>query len=223
MTALFDYPASAAVGRSVPKNRIYTHASPSTKVRGLFVSQLDQIVWRYKLAPETVRLGAKPGVAEIQLFELGLKSNELDTSVLQAIDKAVPFPLIFELSTNDQIKVAATYKRPNEADPSKWVIGDYYESDWLSKETPRKALPVVLDLGGLYEQLLRALIAEPARRGENLRDQVERIGRVRAMRAEQAKMKARLRKEKQFNKKVEINAQIRALKKDIDELTRTVS
>ena len=57
MTAvLFDYPKSAAFGRVLPKNKIYEHASPSTAVKDLFVRQVEQIVWQYKLAPETVNL-----------------------------------------------------------------------------------------------------------------------------------------------------------------------
>ena len=47
---------NAAFGRILPKNKIYEHAHPSTALKELFVRQVDQIVWKYKLAHETINL-----------------------------------------------------------------------------------------------------------------------------------------------------------------------
>jgi hypothetical protein len=77
MAALFAYPEQAAFGRVLPKSKIYTHAAPSARIRGLFVAQVNQIFWRYKLAPETLRLEARPDVPEIEVFEITLKTPEL--------------------------------------------------------------------------------------------------------------------------------------------------
>ena len=40
-------------------------------MKDLFVAQVEQIVWQYKLAPETINLPATPGVPEIQVFGIG--------------------------------------------------------------------------------------------------------------------------------------------------------
>ena len=58
MTAFFDYPKAAAFGRVVPKNKIYEHGGANTALKDLFVREVDQIVWRFKLAPETNNLHA---------------------------------------------------------------------------------------------------------------------------------------------------------------------
>lgn len=63
--AFFDYPKAAAFGRVVPKSRIYEHAEASTALKDLFVTQVDQIVWKFKLAPETINLAATQAVSEI--------------------------------------------------------------------------------------------------------------------------------------------------------------
>jgi len=218
MAPFFRFPDQAAFNRILPKNKIYAYANPGAKIRSLFVSQVSQIKWRYKLSPETIRLAARSGVPEIQIFEIELKTPELGEDVLRCIDKAIPFPIFYELICEGKIKGAATYKRPNEADSGKWVVADYYETDWLPADVKREPLPVALDLGGLYEQMLRALIGEPPRRGESLKDQVARIARIRSMQQEYIKMESRLKKEGQFNRKVEINAKMRSLKRDIDSL-----
>ncbi|MCP4183543.1 MAG: DUF4391 domain-containing protein, partial [Hyphomicrobiales bacterium] len=63
MSAFFDYPRAAKFGRVLPKKKIYQHARASSKLQQIFVNQLDRIVWRYKLAPETINLDATKSVA----------------------------------------------------------------------------------------------------------------------------------------------------------------
>lgn len=218
--ALISYPPKAAFGRTLPKNKIYEHSGANTRLKNLFVDQVEQIVWQFKLAPETINLPAKPGVPEIQVFSIQLKTPELDHDVLRCIDGAVQFPILFELAHDNQIEVVACYKRPNESDASKWVTSDYFSSGWLAANTPRAAMPVALDLGTLYEQLLHRLIPLPPRPQESLAEQVDRVGLLRAKQREVDKAAARLAKEKQFNRKVEINAQLRQLKNELEHLSR---
>ncbi|QPK62909.1 DUF4391 domain-containing protein [Methylomonas sp. LL1] len=209
---LFHYPKQALFGRVLPKNKIYQHASPSPAVKELFVQQVEQIIWQYKLAPETINLSAKPGIPEIQIFDISLKSPNLDEAVLRCIDKAIPYPIFFQLLYNDRIKIVAAYKRINEADSEKWVVDGYFASDWYPQVKERQALPVALDLGLLYEQLLRQLLPSPPRAGEPLKDQIERLSQLQSKQNEYQKLEAKLHKEKQFNRKVELNAQLRTLK-----------
>ena len=217
-TALFQFPAQAAFWRVLPKNKIYEKARPSTAVKELFVSQVSQITWQYKLAPETINLPAKAGVPEIEVFDIVLKNKILDERVLACIDKAIPFPLIFQLYAEGKVQLKATYKRPSDADSSKWVVGEYFSSDWLPVDSIRQPLPVALDMSGLYEQLLRTLLPLPARASEALRDQFARMETVRKKQAECAKLEAVMSNEKQFNRKVELNATVRQLNKELQEL-----
>jgi len=220
MAVLFDFPKSAAFGRVLPKNKIYEHASPSTADKNLFVRQVEQITWQFKLAPETVNLKGTPAVPEIQIFSITLKTSELKYDVLQCIDRAIPFPILFELRYEGKIRAVAAFKRPSDADKSKWVVSDYFESAWQPTKAPRTALPVVFDLEALYARLLAPLLPFPARPGEDLQACVERMEQIRSRQRELDKCEVRLRKEKQFNRKVAINAELRALKQEIKTLTR---
>lgn len=219
MNPLFAYPAAAKFGRVLPKNKIYERAQPGPKVKQLFVDQLSKLVWQYKLATETVNLPATAAVTEIQVLALTLKTGELHPDVLRCIDRAIPSPLVFEVYNADRVKVMAAYKRPHETDSSQWVVSDYFASDWLPLDAPRQPLPVVLDLAALYAHLLIPLFAFPARSGEGLAAQVERLETIRVKQRELAKCQSRLQKEKQFNRKVAINAEIRTLTQELKKLT----
>ena len=219
MSVVFDYPKKAAFGRILPKSKIYEHAGPSTAVKELFVRQVDQITWKYKLAPETINIPATKAVPEIQIFTITLKAGELKEDVLRCIDKAIPFPIIYEVSYAGKCRVIAAYKRPSEADSTKWVISSYFQTDWLLEDTARNALPITLDLGALYEELLAPLISYPPNTGEMIQQRVERAETIRGQQQDLAKTESRLNKEKQFNRKVVINAEIRTMKQQLETLT----
>lgn len=223
MSILFTYPKQAAFGRVLPKNKIYEHSGANTRLKDLFVQQVEQIVWQYKLAPETINLPARPGVPEIQIFSIQLKSTELHEDVLRCIDGAVQFPILFELNQGqgDQTKtqVVAAYKRPSEADVTRWVLSSYFTSAWLPVATARSPMPLALDMVHLYTALLQSLIPLSLRPQEGLPDWIARVELAATKRREVEKAASRLVKEKQFNRKVEINAELRKLKTELQELT----
>ena len=217
--AIFAWPAQAVVGRVVPKSKIYDHARPTAATRALFVSQVEQILWAYKLAPESINLPAHPAVPEIEVFEITLKGPELHPAVLRSIDKAIPFPILFNLRFGGRTQAVAAYKRPSEAKSGDWVTGDYFSAGWQPDSAPRPPLPIALDLRGLYDHLLRAHLELPARSGESLPDQLTRLAAIASQRKEQARLTARLAQERQFNRKVEINARLRSILDELDQLT----
>lgn len=223
-SALIAYPRQAAFGRVLPKNKIYERSGANTRLKDLFVAQVEQIVWQYKLAPETVNVPARPGVPEIQIFSIQLKTPELHCDVLRCIDGAVQFPILFELhrGQGDQActQVVAAYKRPNEADASRWVLSDYFATDWLPAADPRTTMPLALDMAHLYAALLQRLVPLPARPQESLADWVARVELAAVKRREVEKTSSKLAKEKQFNRKVEINATLRQLKTELEQLSR---
>lgn len=219
-SAFLQYPAAAEFGKVIPKAKIYEHSGANTRLKELFVKQVEQIVWAFKLAPETLHLPERPGVPEIQVFTIQLKGPELHQDVLRSIDRAIPFPIVFELTFEDKTQIIAAYKRPNETDTNRWVLSDYFASKWWPIDSKRSAIPVALHLGSLYEQLLQRLIPLPARPQETLIELIARVEQVQAKQRELDRITARLAKEKQFNRKVEINAQLRALKNELQELTR---
>ena len=116
MIALFRWPEAGRVGRVIPKERLYAEAGVTNAVRQRFVEEVQRVRWAYKLGEESIRLAGTETVFEIQVFEIDLKGSTLDNSVLAAIDRAIPSPIIFELRRDDGLwaeqATAATYKRP---------------------------------------------------------------------------------------------------------------
>ena len=87
-----------------------------------------------------------------------------------------------------------------------------------AEQDTRTPLPIVLDLEILYAHLLNPLMPFQARSKEGLQALVARMELIRSNQREMEKCKSRLRKEKQFNRKVEINAELRTLKQKLENL-----
>ena len=208
---MFAYPKNSEFNRVVPKAKIYAHTRVSKRVKELFVSQVGEIVWRYKLSPETINLPARNGIREIQVFDIHLKTPEIDDAVLVAIDKAIPFPLICRLINQDAMRDVMSHKRPSETDPTKWVIGDRFRSTPYAIGSASKSLPVALDMEAFYGQLLRSFVPLPARPGESLASRLTRWKTLQAKEKACKQLEAQLAKERQFNRKVELNAALRSL------------
>jgi Domain of unknown function (DUF4391) len=222
---MFQYPERTRKDRVLPKNKVYGNAQPSNAVRRHFVSQVEQIVWRNVLISETVNLPARDWIEGIQVFEIALKTGELKEDVLRSLDRAIPWRLFFELTFNSQVRFAAAYKRSSEGNSGVPVVEDYFLTPWQPAEKPRLALPVALDLAALYEQMLfRHMEGSPlaigSRAGETIADAVERCKAIRTRQREQRRLKAALRREHQFNRKVGINAALRRCEVELSKLTR---
>jgi hypothetical protein len=215
---MFSYPPSTRFGKAVPKTRIHAAASSNKRIKELFTSQVAEIIWSHKLSPETLHLPARHGIAEIQVFSLHLKSPQLDPAILRTLDKAIPFPVLFEITHADRIRFAASYKRPSDADAAKRVIEGNFLLDWQPADTPRLPLPVALDLSGLHDQLIARHVPLPPRPGESLRDLVARHHALQSKQREAIQLEARLQREKHFARKVELNQRLRALTEELRHL-----
>ena len=218
---LFDYPTKARFGRKIPKSKLYENASANTKLKDKFVNQIEKIVWQYKLAPNTLNLDATNKVPEIQVFDIFLKTKEVDQALLEVIDKAIPLPIIFQIHKGNKVKIKAAYKRPSESANNKWVIESYFESEWLDKDMAKQSMPQALDLGKLYEQILKSLMpveVTSSKTTQTLDEQVGIINQINSLQKELDKLNSKYKKEKQRNRQFEINKQIKLKQKELDNL-----
>jgi hypothetical protein len=220
VTALFRWPEAGRVGQVVPKERLYRETSADATVRRRFVDEIAQVRWAYKLGESSVRLPETTDVAEVQVFELDLKGADVHTSVLTAIDRAVPSPIVFELRRDDGLwaeqAVAASFKRPGARSPKRSA---YFRTGWVSADVERVPLPVAVDIQRLYEQLVGALLPHPLRPTEPLADGIERMSQIRTLEREIAALERRMHHEPQFNRRADLRRVLVARRNELATLT----
>lgn len=207
---LFSYPKAAFFGKVLPKNKIYLQAKPTKRIQDLFVRQVDKITWLYKLSKETTNLSPGKEVLEIEIFHILLKEELLHKDIISTLDRAIPNPVIYEVEFQNKIKSIAAFKRPNEKASGKAVVGRHFESQWFKCDMQRDSLPTVLDLSTLYKKLLQPLYPTHPHESEDLARYAQRMEEIMKKTDELNILEKRVRSEKQFNRKVELNKKLKA-------------
>mgnify|MGYP000511714416 CR=1 FL=1 len=221
---LYKFPQQAKVDRLIPKNKFYEQGKANTKIEQLFVDQVENIRWAYKLASSTIHLQDQEDLKEIQIFRVKSRVEDLDVSILSFIDKLILTPIIFEVVYQDKVKVVATYKRLNQADKTKAVIGQYYASDWL-EDADRVELPLYLKLADLYEHFIAQILPialskdqENDNESVSIELQLQKSQQLESLQKQLNQLQSKLRNEKQFNRRVELNKQLQNLQLQINRI-----
>lgn len=215
---MYAYPPKARFGKTIPKTLIYNNAKPPPRIKALMVSQIAEMVWQFKLSPETVNLPVADGYTEIHVFDIVLKAPDISPDVIQTLDKAIPYPVFYRLLHGGKARHAAAYKRPAQDAPAKWVVVAAYETPWEPADTPGLPLPVALNMKSLYERMLLPYIPQGRREGESLPDLVDRDYRIRQAQRQIRQVETKLHQEKQFNRKSELNAELRKLRAELSKI-----
>jgi len=216
---LYRFPKASEYGRMIPKSRFFEHSFSNSRLKKLFTHEVERIQWSYKLSPETVNLPAADGVYEIQIISIIQRETELNTDILRAVDRTIPSKIIFINEFENKIRYSAAYKRKSEADKSRQVISDYIHTDWIEPgKIEAKDLPVALNLLGLYERLLFSIIPVEQKEGESLAELIERYDMIQKIGKEITAREKKMLGQKQFNRKVEINSELKQLQGKLEEL-----
>lgn len=202
---LYRWPAAAAVGSRIPKEKFYEHGSVTTAVREKFVAEVQRITWAYKLAETTINLRGDDIVPEIQVFQIGCKGDDVSDAVLTALDKAIPLPIVFEITRTTascaQVRMAAAYKILGGGVPK---LSPCSSTGWIASTNHRQPLPTAITLAGLHAALLEPLTKLKLRPGEEISALAARLETIGKLEREIVALERKLRTEPQLNRKVEL-------------------
>lgn len=219
---MIGLPKSTEFNRRIPKQKFYENISVSPTLKRVFIDQIKVIYWRNKVAATTMNLAAGDTVTELEVFEIKLNGQQLDESVLRQIDKEIPYHILFLLEYDGKYQAWTAYKEAAASGSNAFKVGTYYHTDWLPEdELPLKVEGLSVDK--VYENFVRQIAGDALRsetgKTESLKESVERDTRRQELEKQIAALQTKVRKEKQLNKQVRLNAELKKLRKELEELT----
>lgn len=214
---MLSLPKRTLYDKKIPKNKFYKEIGTDSKLESKFIHEVDYIVWKHKLSKETTNLEPTKEVEEIQIFEVFLKTEDLSKEVLENIDRVIPYPILYILRFNDKNKLVIAYKEKNKLDENRMVIHSYYETKWVKEDEINIDILSGLTLKDVYDNIIRQLL--PIENTEDdIEDLIELNQRIEALKKDIEKLEKRMHREKQFNKKVDINRELRSKIKELNSL-----
>ncbi|OSZ82089.1 hypothetical protein CAP35_02120 [Chitinophagaceae bacterium IBVUCB1] len=213
---IFDLPISTEINKAIPKNSFDTYVS--YKQRKQFSELIDRIKWANKLSKQTINLNGSD-IHEIQIFEITLKCKTYADEVLDAIDKAIPYPIIFISSYEDEYFVRLAFKHPNPANENISVLDWTYKSAWLNGADQPFVLNLKYSLDRVVNDFAIQLSGKKFTKRVSSTQLVETEQKICAIEKAIFQLKKAIKKEVQFNKKVEMNTELHELNAKLKRIT----
>ena len=216
---MLGLPQSTEFNKRIPKQKFYEHITVSPALKKSFVDQIRMIYWRNKVAATTVNLAPGTIVDEVEVFEIKLNSASLDEAVLRQIDREIPYHIIFLLEYEGKLQAWTAYKEKTPTANAVFKVGKYYHTEWMTEAE----LPIRIDglnLDAVYENFVRQIAGDAlkADSGESLKASVERDEKKKQLEKQIAALENKMRKERQLNRQIEMNATIKELRNELSEV-----
>lgn len=215
---MIGLPAKTEFNRNIPKQKFYENTEISPALKRVFVEQVKSIYWKNKISASTTNLAAGKNVTELQVFEIKLKSLMLDDSLLRHIDMNIPYHILFILEYQEKYQAWIGYKEAAASGKAAFKVNSYYHTDWLEEEQ----LPLKLEglsVDDAYENFVRQIAGNKLKADdatESLKESVEKDDKRQSLQKQIDALKAKIRKEKQLNKQMKMNDELKKLKKELE-------
>ena len=215
---MIGLPKTTEFNKRIPKQKFYENMDISPILKNVFVEQVKIIYWRNKIAASTTNLAAGSHVTELEVFEVRLNSSVLDDSLLRQIDKEIPYHILFLLEYQGKYQAWIGYKEAAASGNKAFKVNGYYHTEWLTEdELPLKLEGLNVDV--VYENFVRQIAGDKLKTedaGETLKESVARDEQKQALQKQIATLQAKIRKEKQLNKQMQMNTELKKLKKELE-------
>lgn len=212
---MLDFPRTTEFNKRIPKQKFYENLTISPVLRRVFIDQIRMVYWKNKLATSTLNIAAGEAVTEIEVFEVRLNEPLLDDAVLKQIDKEIPYHILFILTRDGKAQAWIGYKEAAASGSNAFKVGRYYHTDWMPEDELRLSING-LNMDAVYESLVRQIAGGNLQTdsGESLKESVERDEKKKQLEKQIAVLESKMRKEKQLNRRMEMNAELKQLQRE---------
>ena len=198
---MFDLPKKCFVNKFIPKKVFYEKVGVSSKVKDEFVNLVDRITWLYKLSEDIIGITKTEEIEEIQIFQIDVKEKRIPLSVIKTITKGVQYKILFIIKFQNEYCYAIK-------------VEDIYNSEWNDNiDFDFNAINLKI----LYENIVKKIIKEDTNE-KAFTKIIEDNNYKLELEKKINKLQQKIKLEKQFNRKVELNKELNSLIKEMEEL-----
>lgn len=240
-------PADARVDQRVPKKLLTEHGAPTAADKRQIQDWIEELLWVAALKPTNIAVpDFRDDVREyleIAVLTATLCAGAKPTRLIELIHRAIPYPVVLLTEQGGAINLSLAHKRWSQGEAGEVVIEDVRRTAPFDPKNPRAEEAQFLaslavsrlpnrDLFALYQGWLdRVAALEAAQitgqfappdsdsRAQVLRDGLDAHARLQR---ELAALRAQAEKEKQLNRRVQLNLEIKLLEAKVAATEKTL-
>lgn len=216
---MLGLPERTEFNKRIPKQKFYENMDVSPSLKRVFVEQIRIIYWRNKLAATTMNIAAGEEVTEIEVFEVRVQEPQFDEAVLRQIDREIPYHILFLLTYEGKEQAWIGYKEAAASGSNSFKVSRYYHTEWMPENSLQFSIDG-LNLDAVYAGLVRQIAGDSlsSTQGETLQESVARDEAKQELLKKIASLEMKIRKEKQLNRKMELKAELKKIRKKMESL-----
>lgn len=218
MYNILSFPTTTIVNKPVPKNAFYGRSSDSS-LRDFLTHEFETIVWLYKLTPATLNVEYGEYVHEIDVFYCRMKEDKYSVKPFCAMDELLPRHTVFIIEHGGKFDLLMHSKEMSLVHGEQsWKCG----VSELKRDTQIDSNTLNIQgqsMDSVYNGFLNQISGLSASTKEEYREKVELRRQIESIQKQIVSLQKRIKAEKQFNRQMELNAEVRKLRKKIILLT----
>ena len=233
-------PSDARVDQRVPKKLLIEQGAPTSADKRQIKDGIEELNWVAALKPTNIGVPAYRDEVreylEIAVLSVTIRADSKLMRLIELIHRAIPYPAVLIAAQGDNVGLSLAHKRWSQGEIGKVVIEDVrctslFQFDAQTVFEPSFIASIAVsglpnrDMFALYQGWLDCVAAleaaqitgvfappNNANRSSSLRDRLD--VHTRLLR-EIAALRARAAKEKQLNRRVELNLEIKRLESEL--------
>ncbi|MFD1349055.1 DUF4391 domain-containing protein [Oceanobacillus caeni] len=239
-----------AVKKKLDKKMFYDYSDVNKKEKNVITKYVERIELSFLLTPSTINIQAlineKYHYEGVMFVTVQLRDEVADKHVRvleEVIHGALPNPIVITFAFKDEICVSSCMKRLHKVNKNNVVLETIHRTNWFSENDSTSVVDNFLhslllsnlsfttffdfykeiDLAVKAYQDSKIIGAYKVLKDDKERQQQEAIiYQIKDIEQEIITLKAAIKKETQFNKKVELNMKVQQLKKELENIIRNV-
>jgi len=236
---IFDYlslPKSCHINRKLYKKQFIENFSLNIHERKVLSEYVQSITLKYLLNKNTINIppfvDGEIDYSEIAFIDVSIASQE-KLKIISRIIQYIPYSLFIVFTCKETSCIGLSKKRINKQDTAKLIVEEEYFSEWINISNPSpieqeflESLSVkhhpFTDLYAFYKSYLDKLLALNASKYSGSlhvnKTTEASLKEIQALHIKINEFKNRLKKETNFNDKVNLNIELKKLNDKLDKL-----
>ena len=240
-------PADARVDQRVPKKLLTEHGAPTAADKRQIQDGIEELLWVAALKPTNIAVPAfrddMREYLEIAVLTATLRAGAKPTRLIELIHRAIPYPVVLWTEQGGAVSLSLAHKRQSQGEAGEVVIEDVRRTAPFHPKSPTAEEALFLaslelsslvarDLFALYQGWLDRVAALEAAQITGTFAAPDSVGRASALRDgldtrtrlqwDLAGLRAKAEKEKQLNRRVELNLEIKRLEAKVVATEKTL-
>lgn len=202
---MYGLPQRTEINKPLHKTKVFEKFDLTASQRDSFDADISRMFITHVVAESTIpTIKAGKEIADFYIIEVSLKRREYAPKNIELLAKFIPRKILFVLHFEEQAQFAIHH--------TKLIC-----SEWQQRETLNVPL-AGLDLDAVWENIVATIGSITVQEGNTLTEQIKSDEQKTKLQKQIQLLQQKLNKEKQYNKQIEINAEIKRLKKQLNDI-----